>query len=154
MSDYTQSDILSLVYARVFAISFVLAAAAWSQPREKASDYPEHAKLADREIGIEYLVHSIPVERGVLVASDYLVVEVAVFPLTLAGVAVSSGQFTLRINGKKTPVYSQSTGMVAASIKYPDYERTRPRLVAEAGPVIIGAPRPVARFPGDPSSRR
>ena len=154
MSDYTQSDILSLVYARAFAISFVLAAVAWAQPREKASDYPEHAKLADREIGVENLVHSIPVERGVLVASDYLVVEVAVFPLTLAGVTVSSGQFTLRVNGKKTPVYSQSTGMVAASIKYPDYERTRPRLVAEAGPVIIGAPRPVARFPGDPSSRR
>jgi len=142
------------VCARVLAISFVLAAAAWSQPREKASDYPEHAKLADREIGAEYLVHSIPVERGVLVASDYLVVEVAVFPLTLAGVAVSSGQFTLRINGKKAPVYAQSPGMVAASLKYPDYERTRPQLVAQAGPVIIGGTQPVSRFPGDPSARR
>ena len=154
MSDYTQSDILSLVYARVLAISSVLAALAWAQPREKASDYPEHAKLADREIGAEYLVHSIPVERGVLVASDYLVVEVAVFPLTPAGVTVSAGQFTLRINGKKTPVFPQSPGMVAASIKYPDYERTRPRLVAQAGPVIIGGTQPVGRFPGDPSARR
>jgi hypothetical protein len=154
MSDYTQSAILSLVYARVFVVSTALAAIAWAQPREKASDYPEHVKLADREIGAEFLVHSIPVERGVLVASDYLVVEVAVFPLTLAGVTVSSSQFTLRINGKKTPVFPQSTGMVAASMKYPDYENTRPRLVAQAGPVIIGAPRPVARFPGDPSARR
>lgn len=154
MSDYTQSAILGLVYARVFAISFALAAVAWTQPREKASDYPEHARLADREIGVEYLVHSIPVERGVLVAPDYLVVEVAVFPLTLAGVNVSAGEFTLRINGKKTPVYAQSPGMVAASLKYPDYERTRPRLVAQAGPVIIGGSQPVARFPGDPSARR
>src|SRR6267143_875960 len=139
MSDYTQSDILSLVYARVLAISSVLAALAWAQPREKASDYPEHAKLA---------------ERGVLVASDYLVVEVAVFPLTLAGVTVSSRQFTLHVNGKKTPVFTQSPGMVAASIKYPDYERTRLRLVAQAGPVIIGGTQPVGRFPGDPSARR
>jgi hypothetical protein len=154
MSDYTQSAILSLVYARAFAISTVLAALAWAQPREKASDYPGHVKLADREIGAEYLVHSVPVERGVLVASDYLVVEVAVFPLTQVGVAVSSAQFTLRINGKKTTVYPQSTGMVAASMKYPDYENTHPRLVAEVGPVIIGAPRPVARFPGDPSAQR
>jgi hypothetical protein len=154
MSDYTQSAILILVYARVAAISTALAGLAWAQPREKASDYPEHAKLADREIGVEYLVHSVPVERGVLLASDYLVVEVAVFPLTLAGVTVSSSPFTLRINGKKTPVYPQSTGMVAASMKYPDYENTRPRLIAEAGPVIIGAPQPVARFPGDPSARR
>src|ERR1700737_1506090 len=152
MSDYTQSDILSLVYARVFAISIALATLAWAQPREKASDYPEHARLADREIGVEYLVHSIPVERGVLAASDYLVVEVAVFPLTLAGVTVSGGQFTLRINGKKTPVYAQSPGMVAASLKYPDYERTRPQLVAQAGPVIVGGTQPVGRFPGDPSA--
>jgi hypothetical protein len=154
MSDYTQSAILGLVYARVFAIFAALAGLAWAQPREKASDYPEHVKLADREIGVEYLVHSVPVERGVLVASDYLVVEVAVFPLTLSGVTVSSSQFTLRINGRKTPVFPQSTGMVAASLKYPDYERTHPRLVGEVGPVIIGAPQPVGRFPGDPSARR
>ena len=154
MSDYTQSAILGLVYARELAISTALAAIAWTQPRDKASDYPEHVKLADREIGVEYLVHSIPVERGVLVASDYLVVEVAVFPLTLAGVTVSSGHFTLRINGKKTPVYAQSPGMVAASLKYPDYERTRPQLVAQAGPAIIGGTQPVSRFPGDPSARR
>src|SRR5258708_4671652 len=154
MSDYTQSAILGLVYARAIAVSFALAAVAWAQSREKASDYPEHAKIADREIGVEYLVHSIPVERGVLVASDYLVVEVAVFPLTLAGVNVSAGEFTLRINGKKTPVYAQSPGMVAASLKYPDYERTRPQLVAQAGPVIIGGTQPVGRFPGDPSARR
>ena len=117
MSDYTQSDILSFVYARALAIYTALAGLAFAQPRDKASDYPEHVKLADREIGVEYLVHSVPVERGVLLASDYLVVEVAVFPLTLAGVTVSSSQFTLRINGKKTPVYPQSTGMVAASMK-------------------------------------
>ncbi len=142
------------MHTRAVAVAFAIGALACAQPREKASDYPVHSALADREIGVEYLVHSIPVERGVLVASDYLVVEVAVFPLAAAGVTVSSGAFTLRINGKKAPVYAQSPGMVAASIKYPDYERTTPRLVAQAGPVILGGTQPVSRFPGDPSGRR
>jgi len=43
--------------------------------------------------------------------------------------------------------------MVAASLKYPDWER-RPNLEAEAGVgnagVIVGRPQTAERFPGDP----
>jgi hypothetical protein len=38
--------------------------------------------------------------------------------------------------------------MVAASLKYPDWSR-RPQAVAQAGPIVIGPPQPVERFPGD-----
>jgi hypothetical protein len=68
---------------------------------------------------------------------------------------ISSGLFTLRLNGKRE-VSAEAPGMVAASLKYPDWE-THPKLEAGAGPVIFGRNDPVGRFPGDnrdPRSQR
>ena len=122
-------------------------------PRAKASDYPVHVALAGMEIGAEYLVHSIPSERGDYFAKEYLVVEVAIFPATQDGLKIdslkiSSGHFTLRIN-KKSTLTAQSAGTVAAALKYPDWEQ-RPQMTAQGGPLIYGAPQ-VGRFPGDPT---
>ena len=114
--------------------------------RVKASDYPAHTALANLEIGADYLVHSVPGERGFYFTRDFLVVEVGIFPATREGVTLSSRQFTLRINGK-TVLYAESAGTVAASLKYPDWEQ-HPTMTAQAGPVIIGPPA-VGRFPGD-----
>jgi len=119
-------------------------------PRPKVEDYPAHATLSKVELGAEYLLHSIPTERGFIPANDFLVVEVAVFPRS-GPVSISSGQFTLRVNGKKllTP---DSAGMIVASIKYPDWEQ-RPSATVSGGvgdrSVILGPPS-VGRFPGDP----
>jgi hypothetical protein len=103
------------------------------------------------EIGAEYMVHSIPGERGGYFAKEYLVVEVAIFPAAKEALKISSGQFTLRINNKSTLI-SQSAGAVAAALKYPDWEQ-RPQMTAQAGPLIYGAPQ-VGRFPGDPTQPR
>jgi hypothetical protein len=43
--------------------------------------------------------------------------------------------------------------MVAASLKYADWERER-ELVVQAGPVILGRPGATSRFPGDPEASR
>jgi hypothetical protein len=119
--------------------------------RSKVSDYPVHAKLSTMEIGVEYLLNSIPLDKGMYLAKDHLVLEVAIFPSTPAGVNVSTSQFTLRVNNK-TILYPDSPGAVASSLKYPDWQ-TRPTMTAEAGAgngsVVLGAPPPVARFPGD-----
>ena len=124
------------------------------EPRSKASDYPVHAQVANAEIGAEYLVHSIPAATGSYLAKEYLVIDIGIFPTSLEGAMVSCGQFTLRINHSKTLLYSQSPGMVAAALKYPDWEQ-RPELTASAGvgdgAVVFGPPR-VGRFPGDPTS--
>ena len=120
-------------------------------PRSKASDYPAHITLPSLEVGAEYLVHSIPGERGGYFAKEYLVVEVAVFPVGKDAVRISSAHFTLRINSKSVLV-TQSPGMVAAALKYPDWEQ-RPQMTAQAGPVIYGAPQ-AGRFPGDPTQPR
>ena len=130
-------------------------AAQEKEPRSKASDYPVHAQAATAEIGAEYLVHSIPAATGSYFANEYLVVDVGVFPKSNSEMMVSTGQFTLRINGKSV-LYSQSPGMAAASLKYPDWEQ-RPTMTAAAGVgdgvVVIGQPR-VGRFPGDPTVNR
>ncbi len=101
--------------------------------------------------GAEYLVHSIPGERGGYFAKEYLVVEVAIFPTAKNGLKITSGQFTLRINNKSALI-AQSAGMVAAALKYPDWEQ-RPQMTAQAGPLIYGAPQ-VGRFPGDQTQPR
>lgn len=103
------------------------------------------------EIGAEYLVHSIPGEKGGYFAKEYLVVEVAIFPTTKSGLKIASGHFTLRIN-KKSTLSAQSAGMVAAALKYPDWEQRR-QMTAAAGPLIYGAPQG-GRFPGDPTTPR
>lgn len=140
----------SLLLIAPCAVSLVQAQG--TKPKEKASDYPVHSQLQGFEIGAEYLVHSVPAERGVIDASDYLVVEIAVFPAAHKSAMLNSGEFTLRMNGKKSVLFTQAPGMVAASVKYPDWE-TRPALEATDGigdtGVILGRPPVAGRFPGD-----
>ena len=122
-------------------------------PKEKPADYPVRTQLPGLEIAAEYLVHSLPVNGGVLDANDYLVLEIAIYPEAGETFSVSSGDFTLKINDRKSVLFAQAPGMVAASIKYPDWE-VRPSLEATAGvggtDVILGRPRTTSRFPGDP----
>ena len=125
---------------------------AQDEPRSKAADYPVHVTLPAMELGAEYLVHSIPGPRGGYFAKEYLVVELALFPLGKESVRMSSGYFTLQINNK-TILAAQSSGIVAAALKYPDWEQ-RPNLSAQAGPLIFGAPTGVGRFPGDERQTR
>jgi hypothetical protein len=137
--------------AAILALALSTMQLAQNGPLFKVSDYPAHVKLPSMEIGAEYLLNSIPLAKGMYIAKDHLVLEVAIFPSTEAGVNVSSSQFTLRVNNK-TILYPDSPGAVASSLKYPDWQ-TRPTMTAEAGvgdgTVVLGAPPPVARFPGD-----
>jgi hypothetical protein len=91
------------------------------------------------------------------VVDDYLVVLVAVYPLHKRTVNIDSRSFTLRLNGKKDAVLAQAPGLVAASMKYPDWRR-KPQLVGGVGMgdtgIILGRPQPVERFPGDPRPRQ
>jgi hypothetical protein len=107
--------------------------------------------ISGMEIGAEYLVNSIPAEKGDYFAREYLVVEVAIFPVIKDSLKISNGHFTLGIN-KKSTLRAQSAGTVAAALKYPDWEQ-RPQMTGQAGPLIYGAPQ-VGRFPGDPTAPR
>jgi hypothetical protein len=142
----------------VFAsVASMLLPAQGTPPKAKVSEYPVHASLDNGiTLGAEYLVHAIPTSTGSQFTTDYLVVEVAFFSSRLTPVNLSSEHFLLRVNGQRVPLMTQSAGIVAASIKYPDWT-DKARLVGTAGvgnaQVIFGQPQPVERFPGDPNAR-
>ena len=123
--------------------------------RQKAADYPVRANAGRAELGAEFLMHSIPSSRGYYFAKSYLVVDVGVFPKPGGILEVSAGQFTLRLNGASAVLMAQSPGMVAASLKYPDWGMPA-GLSGRASVGNIGIdsdPRPAGRFPGDPHAQ-
>ena len=118
-------------------------------PKPAATDYPVTTRFGDTAIAADFMIHSISGEGQTFFVEDYLVVEVAIYPDKFKEIAVANTQFVLRLNGKRTLV-TQTPQFVAASLKYPDWER-RPTLVGQAGPIIVGRPQQVERFPGDPT---
>ena len=96
----------------------------------------------------EFCGHSVPFAGTTYFTADHIVVEVEVLPDKSTPIRLTSGEFRLRINGKKDLLAPETPGMVAASLQYPDWSQ-RPRLEAQAGPVIVGGPRQQPRFPGD-----
>jgi hypothetical protein len=114
------------------------------------SDYPAQGAAKDFKAGAEYLVSSFSARGQSFTVDDYLIVEVGVFPQGEANIDLR--RFTLRINGKNL-LLTQTPGMVAASVKYPDWS-SKPVVTAAAGPVILGRPPAVERFPGDRREQR
>lgn len=152
LSRFPLKYILGVVNLRACGILLLSALALVSgdaPPRSKASDFPAHIKLEDREIGAEYLVHSVPVPNGMYIAKDFLVVEVGVFPSAKTETSISSSQFMLCINDNRSCLQTRSAGEVAAALKYPDWEQQRPEVSGQAGPVIFGPRSTSGRFPGD-----
>jgi len=135
---------------------FLFAVMLSAQDRNKATDWPSHNTTPKAAIGAEYMVRSVMHPDGNVVVRDYLIVEVAIYPAAREEFVLSHQHFTLRINGKKSAIFPQTPGMVAASLKYDDWEQ-RPNLIATGGVgntgVILGRPQQSERFPGDPSAR-
>jgi hypothetical protein len=120
--------------------------------KASAQDYPAHTNLGKLSIGAEYTVHSFSRGQEMYIAKDYLVVEVAVYPAAGESLPVNAGHFSLRVNGRKQAILPQAPEFVASSLRYPD-TASGLHPVAAIGPVVLGQPRPVERFPGDPSAR-
>jgi hypothetical protein len=132
-----------------------VAGAAFAQgttPKEKPEDYPVHAQARSASLGAEFTIHSFSGGEQTYIARGFLVVEVALYPPKGQTVDVHSGNFVLRINGKKLEILPQSPSYVAASLAHPEWNDSR-RLEgdAAAGPatVSVGRPAPV-QVPGMP----
>jgi hypothetical protein len=142
---------------RVAALLAMLAAALQAQsgtaPKASPADYPARGSVAKLSIGAEYMMHSFSGGRQTFITKDYLVVEVALYPAKGERLTVNTGQFSLRVNGKRQALAPQAPEFVAASLKYPDWETHR-QMEASAGPIILGRPQSVERFPGDPEAQQ
>jgi hypothetical protein len=125
-------------------------------PKNSAADYPVHVQMDTVTLAAEYLVHSLPAAKGTLVATDYLVVEVAFYGPSFSRLKMSPSNFTLRINGKGEPLSTELPGMVAQSIKFPSahpHLETAGSVSAGDGTISVGPRAPPSQFPGDGNER-
>jgi len=95
-------------------------------PRATAADYEAQAQAGTVTVAAEFKGHSIPTLQGTLSTEEYVVIETGVFGAPGARIKLSSEDFSLRINGKKTPLPSQPYGLVVGSVKDPEWEPAVP----------------------------
>ncbi len=136
-------------------------------PKPSVRDYEKFVDGPSLSLAANYMGRSFEAElpaplgttqRRLFDAGRYLVLEVALFPVSGHEPSVSIGNFRLVLDGKKIPFSTQTPGSVAAYLRYPTWDATRPRLemgggVGNAG-VVLGRPQPVPRFPDDPRPRQ
>src|SRR5437660_8926755 len=91
-------------------------------PRATPADYQAHAQAGTVTVAAEFSGHSVPTLQGTLSTEDYVVIETGLFGSPGSRIKVSSADFSLRINGKKTPLPSQPYGLVVGSVKDPEWE--------------------------------
>jgi hypothetical protein len=90
-------------------------------PRATPGDYQAQGAAGKVTVAAEFLGHSVPTPQGTLSTEDYVVVETALFGPAEERLRISSDDFSLRINEKKSPLPSQPFGMVFRSLKDPDW---------------------------------
>ena len=91
-------------------------------PRATPGEYQAQGQAGTVTIAAEFTGHSVPTLEGALSTEDYVVIETALFGSPGARIKLSSDDFSLRINGRKTPLASQPYGLVVGSLKDPEWE--------------------------------
>ncbi len=91
-------------------------------PRASAAEYQAHAKAGSITIAAEFMGHAVPTPEGIFSAEDYVTVEAGVFGPPGTKLNLSSENFSLRINGKKSALPSQPYELVFKSLKDPEWE--------------------------------
>jgi hypothetical protein len=107
-------------------------------PRGGPADYQAQAKAGKVTIGAEFMRHGIPTPQGPLTTEDYVVVEAGLFGGPGERTTLSINDFSLRINGKKTPLQSQPYGTVLSSVKDPEWEPPEPPSTKKSGGLSTG----------------
>jgi hypothetical protein len=91
-------------------------------PRATPADYQAHTQVGTLTLAAEFAGHAVPSPQGPLSTEDYVSVELGLFGPPEARAKVSTEDFTLRINGKKTALPSLPYGVVLANVKDPEWE--------------------------------
>jgi hypothetical protein len=119
-------------------------------PRISPAEYPMHAQAGKVTIAAEFTGHGVGTPQGSLTTEDYVVVEVAFFGPAEARAKLAIGDFSLRVNGKKT-LPGQPYGMVLSSLKDPEWEppvkvEKKSSMSTDAGGGRGGDPPPVPKM--------
>jgi hypothetical protein len=126
--------LVSLKIGATIAIAFGAALWLWAQepstptkaegipPRATPGDYLSHTQAGTLTLAAEFTGHSVPTPEGPLTTENFVAVEAALFGPPQTRIKLSCEDFSLRINGKKTPLPSQPYGLVVSSLKDPEME--------------------------------
>ncbi len=119
-------------------------------PRSNPTDYPDQGQAGKVTIGAEFQGHAVPTAEGNLTTEDYVVVEMGFYGPPGARITLSSEDFALRINGKKT-LPSLPYGMVLGNVKDPTWVPPEPPAPKEKN-LNIGSdePEPKSKEPAFP----
>jgi hypothetical protein len=90
-------------------------------PRPTPADYQAVAKAGDMTIAADFAGHGVPTADGVFSTEDYVVVEVAMFGPAGKRLKLSYEDFSLRMNGKKSPLPAQPFEQAFNSLKDPEW---------------------------------
>lgn len=117
-------------------------------PRGSAAEYQARGQAGKVTVAADFTGHGIPTEQQPLVSEEYVGVEVALFGPPDGRLTINASEFTLKINGKKTPYESQPWGLVAKEIKDPEWMPPEPLTEKSKGGLTGSAGG--GRQPGDP----
>jgi hypothetical protein len=107
-------------------------------PRATSGDYQGHAQAGTVAIGAEFMEHAIPTPEQTLSTDDYVVVEVGLFGPPGARTTLSRDNFSLRVNGKKTPLPCEPYELVFESLKDPEWAPPAPPESKSKGGISAG----------------
>ena len=91
-------------------------------PRATPADYQAHAQAGAVTLGAEFAGHSIPTPQSVLASENFVAVEVGFFGAADAHTTISSRDFSLRVNDKKSALPAQPYALVFDGLKDPQWE--------------------------------
>src|SRR6185312_148607 len=90
-------------------------------PRVSANEYVAHAQVGAVTIGAEFYEHSVPTPDTLLTTEDFVSAEVGFFGAPNSHVVISASDFSLRINGKKTPLPAEGFAALTRNLRDPSY---------------------------------
>jgi hypothetical protein len=91
-------------------------------PRATPGEYLSRAQVGNYTIAAEFDRHDVPTAETTLTTEDYICFEVAIFGPAGSHLTVSFSDFSLRINGKKTPLAAEQFAMVFTNLRDPTYD--------------------------------
>jgi hypothetical protein len=91
-------------------------------PRATPGDYQGHVQAGKVTIAAEFMGHAVPTPEQTVDSEDYVIVEAGLFGPAGAQITLARGDFSLRINGKKTALPNEPLELVYHSLKDPEWQ--------------------------------
>jgi hypothetical protein len=101
--------------------------------RPTPADYQTAVRTGNYTLAVDFDAHGVPTSDGVFSTEEYIVFEVAFYGPPGTRLALGYQDFSIRINGRKTPTPSQPFTFVFKTLKSPEWEATLEPVKKESG---------------------